>query len=72
MGLKAGFGLTSGSDNIYLLSQATSGESNTLRIGQGTGTGTALLNRAFISGIRGVQTAKSDAQVVFMVAGSLH
>lgn len=66
LGLSSGSGLTSGSDNIYLLSLATSGESNTLRIGQGTGAGTALLNRAFISGIRGVQTAKADAQVVLI------
>ena len=44
---------TSESDNIMLNSQGVIGESNTLRIGQATNTGTQGLTKAFISGITG-------------------
>lgn len=42
------------------------GESNVLRIGNGTGTGTAQLNKAFISGIRGITTTNNDAVAVLI------
>ncbi len=42
------------SSNIVINNNGTNGESNTLRIGAGTGAGTQQLNQAFISGIQGV------------------
>jgi len=41
------------SSNININTAGTNGDSNTLRIGSGTGSGTLALNRAFISGIQG-------------------
>lgn len=54
---------TSESDNILLNNVGTIGESNTLRIGGGTGTGSRQLAKAFISGIDGVNVG-SVARVV--------
>lgn len=45
---------------------STVGESNTLRIGTGTGTATGELNRAFVSGIRGITTGNADAVAVLI------
>ena len=45
---------SSESNNILLNSSGTTGESNILRIGSDTGTGTGQLNKAFICGIAGV------------------
>lgn len=42
------------SSNISLNNNGVSGESNTLRIGAGTGTSAQQLNQAFISGINGI------------------
>lgn len=48
------------------------GESNTLRIGVATGAGDGELNRAFISGIRGITTGVADAiPVLIDSAGQL-
>lgn len=44
---------TSDSHNIDINNLGVSGDSNTLRIGAGTGTGTQELSKAFISGING-------------------
>jgi hypothetical protein len=48
---------TSESSNILLNNGGTVGESNTLRIGSGTGTGSAQLSKAFIAGINGVTSS---------------
>ena len=48
------------SSNVLLNNPGTSSESNVLRIGAGTGTGTQELNSAFISGIRGITSATAD------------
>jgi hypothetical protein len=57
IGLNAGNAYT-GSESMNVLIgtnvQGTLGESNTLRIGAGTGTGNFKLNQAFISGIQGI------------------
>ena len=42
------------SSNISINAIGTAGESNTLRIGSGTGTGSQQLNKTFISGINGI------------------
>lgn len=64
VGLNAGSNFTtSESDNIDINSLGVLGESNTLRIGSGTGTGTQELKAAFISGISGVNVG-SVASVV--------
>jgi hypothetical protein len=64
VGLNAGSNFTtSESDNIDINSLGILGESNTLRIGSGTGTGTQELKAAFISGISGVNVG-SVASVV--------
>lgn len=42
------------SSNISINAIGTAGESNTFRIGSGTGTGSQQLNKAFISGINGI------------------
>ncbi len=62
-GIAAGFNYTGESNNICINNQGTLGDSNTLRIGAGTGTGTQQLNKAFISGIDGVNVG-STATVV--------
>lgn len=42
------------SNNICLMAQGTNGESNTLHIGDSTGTGAGQLNAAYICGINGI------------------
>ena len=42
----------------------TAGESNTLRIGNGTGAGATQINRAFVSGVYGITPAVVDPQLV--------
>lgn len=59
---------TSESDNIILGRQVsgTAGESNVLRIGAATGTGTSKVNKAVICGIRGITTGNADAVAVLV------
>ncbi len=57
---------TSESDNILLNSNGTITESNVLRIGRGTGTGSFQINECFISGIRGITTGVADAVAVLV------
>jgi hypothetical protein len=75
IGWQAGFNYTgSESDNILIgyNVQGTTGESNIMRIGTGTGGGSGQLNKAFISGIRGVTTDAADAiPVVISSTGQL-
>ncbi len=52
--------------NILFNSIGTATESNALRIGAATGTGTGQLNKAFISGIRGITPATADGIPVFI------
>lgn len=69
LGLRAGQNYTtSESSNILLNSFTThsTGESNALRIGNGTGAGDLNLNKAFIHGIRGITTANADAIPVYI------
>ena len=53
---------------MQLLAQgsATNGDQNTLRIGLGTGSGNAQLDKAFIAGIRGITTTAADAIAVLI------
>jgi hypothetical protein len=67
----AGLGYVSGqnytsseSNNICINASGTTGESNALRIGAGTGTGGQQLNKAFISGIRAISLAGADQLLV--------
>jgi hypothetical protein len=59
---------SSESDNICLGSGALGivTESNVLRIGGSTGTGSSQLNKSFIHGIRGTTTANADAVAVLV------
>lgn len=59
---------TTDSSNIDINNTGVAGESNTLRIGAGTGTGTQQLNKSFIHGIRGITTDDTDRQVMFVDA----
>jgi Chaperone of endosialidase len=54
LGSFAGFNLTSGNDNIDVGNTGVAGESNTIRIG-------TAQTRAFLAGVRGVQTGMADA-----------
>ena len=55
LGYNAGGNYTTNeASNISINAAGTVGESNTLRIGSGTGTGNQQLNKAFIQGIAGV------------------
>lgn len=69
IGTAAGGGAYNGaqSSNILINNYSTAdvGDSNVLRIGDGTGSGALQLNKAFIHGIRGITTGNSDKQVVF-------
>jgi len=60
LGPDAGRFNISGSNNIWIANSGFA-ESNTLRIGAGTGTDFFEQNRAFISGIRGITTQQADA-----------
>jgi len=67
VGVQSGEGLTAAeSNNILINSRGTAGDSNTCRIGGGTGTGARQLNRCFISGIRGITTGVADAVPVLV------
>lgn len=57
---------TSESSNILFNSAGVIGESNRLRIGLSTGTGTKQLNASFIHGIRGITTGVNDAIAVLI------
>jgi trimeric autotransporter adhesin len=64
IGYNAGIAYTAGeSSNIVIGSIGVGGESNTLHIGDGTGSGTKQLNQCFISGIDGINVG-SVATVV--------
>ena len=52
------------SNNICINNSGTSGESNALRIGQGTGTGNQQLSTAFVSGINGNTIGGTPLMVV--------
>jgi hypothetical protein len=54
------------SSNIYIgnYQVGVSGESNTLRIGAGTGTGSGQISRAYINGINGVVIGSGTAVVI--------
>ena len=60
-------GNTSDSSNIYINHPGVSTESNMLRLGAGTGTGTQELAQAFISGIQTVQVGGTLLANSFMV-----
>jgi len=65
LGSFAGSGYTSSeSSNISINANGTAGESNVLRIGGGTGTGSQQLAKAFISGIFGKTVGVSGIPVV--------
>ncbi len=73
IGTSAGLNyLTTDSNNISFNSNSTTvgGQSNTLRIGNGTGSGSLQLARAFISGIDGVNVG-SVAKVLTMASDQL-
>jgi hypothetical protein len=59
-----------GSNNITIASAGKSEDQNTLRIGDGTGTGTRKLDRVFIQGIRG-RSVESGLPVVVGSDGKL-
>lgn len=64
LGGNAGSNLgTSESSNIYLNNAGNSGESNKLRIGAATGTGSQDLNQAYICGITGVVVTGSTTLI---------
>lgn len=65
IGQAAGTSLATGgeSHNIYINSTGANAESNALRIGAATGTGTKQLNSAFICGINGINVAGSAVLV---------
>ena len=54
------------SSNILINAQGVSGESNVLRLGDATGTGTSQLNAAFIAGIYGITPATADGIPIFI------
>ena len=62
LGYSAGTYNIAGSSNIFIGNYGAD-ESNTLRIGQGTGMGDFQQNRAFISGIRSVTLAGTEPHV---------
>lgn len=57
---------TTEASNISINATGTIADSHTLRIGAGTGTGLAQLNKAFVSGIRGITPATADGIPVFI------
>ena len=57
---------TTESNNIIIGHPGVNGESNNLRIGNGTGAGAFQLAKAFIAGIRGVTTDVNDAVAVLI------
>lgn len=70
IGTEAGAAFASSeSSNIYLNNIGTLSDSNTLRIGAGTGSGNQQLAAAFISGIQGVVVAGATGVVIGTGAG---
>lgn len=69
IGFHGGFNFTNNneSSNICLNSPGVTTESNTMRLGAGTGTGTQQLNKAYISGIYGI-TPSSGTRGIAMIA----
>lgn len=74
-----GIGLVAGqaynaaeSSNIVInpYTTASAGESNVLRIGAGTGTGTCQINKAIVSGIYGITTASATTSTVLVSDGN--
>ncbi|HUP23717.1 MAG TPA: hypothetical protein VNB06_12350 [Thermoanaerobaculia bacterium] len=70
MGRLARYNLDAGNSNI-LINSPGHDESNTLRIGRGTGTGTRQLNRAFIHGIAESTLTSGTAVFVHEVTSEL-
>ncbi len=67
LGYLAGSSYTSTeASNIAINSTGTIADANTLRIGGGTGSGNAQINKAFISGIRGITPGTADGIPVFI------
>ena len=65
-GYQGGINYTSSESNNITLNASTTtvtGESNTLRIGEGTGTGRQQLNKTFIAGINGASVSGSPVLV---------
>jgi hypothetical protein len=60
-------GNTSDSSNIYLNNPGVSTESNRMRLGAGTGTGTQQITQSFISGIQTATVAGTLAAATFVV-----
>lgn len=59
------------SSNILLNSTGTIGDSHTLRVGAGTGTGNGQLNKSFISGIQGITVTTADQVLVIDGSGQI-
>lgn len=66
LGSFAGYSATATSMSNVFINSLGGAESNTLRIGSGTGTDFQQLNRAFIQGINGVTTGVDDAVAVLI------
>jgi hypothetical protein len=68
MGYTAGSAYVGAESNNIVLGvvAGTAAESNVLRIASGTGTGTGQINKAFISGIRGVTPVVNDGIPLFV------
>lgn len=66
-----GGGTGSESSNIHVNYVGTFNESNTLRIGNATGTGNQELNRAFIQGINGNSVSNTQMVTINSVTGQL-
>lgn len=74
LGSLTGLSYTTNEDSNILIGhdvEGTIGESNTLRIGDGTGSGQGQLNRAFIQGIVGVTTSNSQGVTIDTTTGQL-
>lgn len=63
-------GTAAGSANLYIHNGAFTNESNTLRIGESTGTGSTSFNQAFICGIYGITTTSSTTSTVLVSNGN--
>ena len=75
LGTAAGFNYASSESSNICIGVGATGtatESNVLRIGGGTGSGTGQINKAFVSGVRGITTSISNAiPVLIDSAGQL-
>lgn len=69
LGSSSGSAYTSSeSNNILINNLGIVADSNTLRIGAGTGTGFRQLNKSFIAGIRGIAPTTADGIPVFIAS----